>query len=218
MSFGPFFLRKTTKESFMAESFGIPQLKEYLVRMGIKIAQTKVEQQVIELAFHGNYGQWRMILGIQQGGEVKKLMLIAPHIGSVTTKKRLECLEALMAVNYRIAIGKFGLDLEDGEVRLEETIPLANNNLTFEQFQLTLGAIMQTVVIYQNLLPRIVQQNFTVQEALKTCEQEFFQSARQNEPAEVETGPLTNEEETFTTFSVDDVLAEVERLLERGQE
>lgn len=206
----------------MAESFGIPQMKEYLMRMGLKIAKTKKEKQVIELAFHGNYGQWRMILGIQQGGEVKKLMLIAPHIGSVTTTKRLECLEALMAVNYRIAIGKFGLDLEDGEVRLEETIPLANNNLTFEQFQLALGAIMQTVVIYQNLLPRIVQQDFTVQEALKACEQEFFQSTQQDETGEIETGPLleraTNEEETLSDLSVDDVLAEVARLLEKRSE
>ena len=206
----------------MAESFGIPQLKEYLMRMGLKIAQTKKEQQVIELAFHGDYGQWRMILGIQQGGEVKKLMLIAPHIGSITTKKRLECLEALMAVNYRIAIGKFGLDLEDGEVRLEETIPLANNNLTFEQFQLALGAIMQTVVIYQSLLPRIVQRNFTVQEALKACEEEFFQNAQQKEMGEVETGPLieraTSDEETLSDLSVDDVLAEVERLLEKRRE
>jgi hypothetical protein len=206
----------------MAESFGIPQLKEYLVRMGLKIAQTKAEQQVIELAFHGNYGQWRMILGIQQNGEVKKLMLIAPHIGSVTMTKRLECLEALMAVNYRIAIGKFGLDLEDGEVRLEETIPLADNILTFEQFQLALGAIMQTVVIYQSLLPRIVQQEFTVQEALKSCEQEFFQSSGQDEPGTVETGPLTGgeayEDQTLSDLSVDDVLEEVTRLLEKRNE
>ncbi len=212
----------------MTESFGIPQLKEYLVRMGLKIAQTKAEQQVIELAFHGNHGQWRMILGIQQGGEVKKLMLIAPHIAVVTMKKRLECLEALMAVNYRIAIGKFGLDLEDGEVRLEETIPLADNILTFEQFQLALGAIMQTVVIYQSLLPRIVQQDFTVQEALKACEQDFFQSVRQEEETrEVETGPLEgpvgytavgHTERTHSDLSVDAVLEEVARLLDKRQE
>ncbi len=206
----------------MAESFGIPQLKEYLVRMGLKIAQTKAEQQVIELTFHGNYGQWRMILGIQQGGEVKKLMLIAPHIGSVTTTKRLECLEALMAVNYRIAIGKFGLDLEDGEVRLEETIPLADNVLTFEQFQLALGAILQTVVIYQNLLPRIVQQDLTVQEALKSCEQEFFQSARQDEPGALEAEPLSgaeaHEDETLSDLNVDDALEEVTRLLGKRYE
>jgi hypothetical protein len=209
----------------MAESFGIPQLKEYLVRMGLKIAQTKAEQQVIELAFHGNHGQWRMILGIQQAGEVKKLILIAPHIGSVTAVKRLECLEALMAVNYRIALGKFGLDLEDGEVRLEETIPLADNILTFEQFQLALGAIMQTVVIYQNLLPRIVQQGFTVQEAMRSCEQEFFQSAQsagQEKAGAIEIGPLSGkearDEETFADLSVDDVLEEVTRLLQKRNE
>ncbi|HLZ80054.1 MAG TPA: hypothetical protein VKP04_00345, partial [Ktedonobacteraceae bacterium] len=93
----------------MADNFGIPQIAEYLTRMGLRLAN--IEQEIIELAFHGNHGQWRMIVGIQQSGEVRKLMLIAPHIGTVTNKKRLECLEALMVVNYRIAMGKFGLDL-----------------------------------------------------------------------------------------------------------
>src|SRR2546429_9895624 len=140
----------------MAESFGIPHLKEYLTRMGLRLANVDLEQEIIELAFHGNHGQWRMIVGIQQSGEVRKLMLIAPHIAVVNKKKRLECLEALMAVNYRIAMGKFGIDLEDGEVRLEEAIPLAGGSITFEQFQLALGAMMQTVAMYHGLLPRIV--------------------------------------------------------------
>src|SRR5438105_8864877 len=126
----------------MAESFGIPQIVEYLKQMGLRLVNVDEEQEIIEMAFHGNDGQWRLIVGIQQKGEVRKLMLIAPHIGTVTSKKRLECLEALMAVNYRIAMGKFGLDLDDGEVRLEEAVPLANSTISFEQFQLALGAIM----------------------------------------------------------------------------
>src|SRR5438445_10930846 len=159
----------------MAESFGIAHLKEYLTRMGLRLANVDEEQEIIEMAFHGNHGQWRMIVGIQQQGEVRKLMLIAPHIAAVTKKKRLECLEALMAVNYRIAMGKFGLDLDDGEVRLEEAIPLADGSITFEQFQLALGAMMQTVAMYHSLLPRIVYGNLSVQDALNACEQEFLQ-------------------------------------------
>ncbi len=126
----------------MADSFGIPQIVEYLTQMGLRLANVDKEQEIVELAFHGNHGQWRMIVGIQQSAEVRKLMLIAPHIGAVTAKKRLECLEALMAVNYRIAMGKFGLDLDDGEVRLEEAIPLANGSITLEQFQLAFGAMI----------------------------------------------------------------------------
>src|SRR5437588_12031655 len=159
----------------MAESFGIPHLKDYLTRMGLRLANVDLEQEIIELAFHGNHGQWRMIVGIQQCGEVRKLMLIAPHIGALTKKKRLECLEALMAVNYRIAMGKFGLDLEDGEVRLEEAIPLAGGSITFEQFQLALGAMMQTVAMYHSLLPRIVYGDLSVQDALEACEKEFLE-------------------------------------------
>src|SRR5258708_34048867 len=98
----------------MADSFGIPQLLDYLAHMGLHIGNVDQQQEFIELAFHGTNGQWRMILSVQQNDEVRKLMLIVPHISTVTTKKRLECLEALLAVNYRIAIGKFVVDLDDG--------------------------------------------------------------------------------------------------------
>lgn len=208
----------------MAESFGIPQIAEYLAQMGLRIANEDAEQEIIELAFHGNHGQWRMIVGIQQEGEVRKLMLIAPHISAVTTKKRLECLEALMAVNYRIAMGKFGLDLDDGEVRLEEAIPLARSSITFEQFQLALGAMMQTVAMYHSLLPRIVYGNLSVEAALTACEQEFLHEmetpAEADQPADetklIETSQV--EAEPAPELNVNDVLAEITRMLEEPKD
>ena len=153
----------------MADHFGIPQVVDYLSQMELKLAHVDHEQEMIELAFHGHQGQWRLIVGIQQKGDVRKLMLIAPHIGSVTVKRRLECLEALMAVNYRIAMGKFGIDLEDGEVRLEEAIPLASSGITEDQFQLVFSAMMQTAAMYQSLIPRIIYGNLTTQQALEEC-------------------------------------------------
>src|SRR5207253_5127989 len=205
----------------MAESFGIAHLKEYLTRMGLRLANVDLEQEIIELAFHGNHGQWRMIVGIQQSGEVRKLMLIAPHIAAVTKKKRLECLEALMAVNYRIGMRKFGLDLDDSEVRLEESIPLARGSVTFEQFQLALGAMMQTVAMYHSLLPRIVYGNLPVQDALTACEREFLQEMSLpeeidetlEEPVQEEEA-LAAEPETPIELNVNDVLAEISRILE----
>lgn len=206
----------------MADNFGIPQLEEYMTRMGLRLASVDQEQEIIELAFHGNHGQWRMIVGVQQSGEVRKLMLIAPHIAAVTKKKRLECLEALMAVNYRIAMGKFGLDLDDGEVRLEEAIPLANDSVTFEQFQLALGAMMQTVAMYHSLLPRIVYGNLSVLDALSICEQEFLQEVDGIEETDIiadEAAPLQDKEQQVEAehapeLNVNDVLAEITRMLE----
>ena len=211
----------------MTDSFGIPVIGEYLTQMGLRLANIDSEREIIELAFHGNHGQWRMIVGIQQSGEVRKLMLIVPHIGAVTKKMRLECLEALMAVNYRIAMGKFGLDLDDGEVRLEEAIPLAHDAITFEQFQLALGAMMQTVAMYQSLLPRIVYGNLSVQDALSACEQDFLQEIDEIDEAEAEEiGDLANKsevggeparvegQEVEDELNVSDVLAEITRLFE----
>jgi hypothetical protein len=214
------------KELCMADNFGIPQLEEYLTRMGLRLANVDQEQEIIELAFHGDHGQWRMIVGVQQSGEVRKLMLIAPHIAAVTKKKRLECLEALMAVNYRIAMGKFGLDLDDGEVRLEEAIPLANDSVTFEQFQLALGAMMQTVAMYHSLLPRIVYGNLSVLDALSICEQEFLQEIDGVEEADIvvdEAAPLHDKEQQVEAalspeLNVNDVLAEITRMLEEHKD
>jgi hypothetical protein len=134
----------------------------------------------------------------------------------------LECLEALMAVNYRIAMGKFGLDLDDGEVRLEEAIPLANDSVTFEQFQLALGAMMQTVAMYHSLLPRIIYGNLSVLDALSICEQEFLQEIDSVEEADIvadEAVPLQDKEqqveaELSPELNVNDVLAEITRMLE----
>src|SRR5947209_17168252 len=202
----------------MTDHFGIPQLVDYLTQMELKLAHVDHEQEMIELAFHGHQGQWRLIIGIQQKGEVRKLMLIAPHIGTVTTKKRLECLEALMAVNYRIAMGKFGIDLDDGEVRLEEALPLANDQITFSQFKLAFGALMQTVSMYQSLLPRILYSNLSVQEALQACEQDFL---RDTEPATAENAAqmptseqMNKETHSEPELNVHDVLAEVSRIFE----
>ncbi len=204
----------------MTGPFGIPQITSYLTQMCLKMAHVDYEREVVELAFHGSHGQWRMIVGFQQQGEARKLMLIAPHIGTVTTKRRLECLEALMAVNYRIAVGKFGLDLEDGEVRLEEAIPLGLHAITFEQFQLAFGALMQTVAMYHSLLPRIVYGNLSVLDALTACEQEFAAQTETSNETNSQTEPLVDTsqevppEQGKQGIDLNDVLAEVTRIFE----
>lgn len=207
----------------MTGPFGIPQITRYLTQMGLKIAHVDHEREVMELAFHGNHGQWRMIISFQQCGEERKLMLIAPHIGTVTTKRRLECLEALMSVNYRITMGKFGVDLSDGEVRLEEAIPLGLHSITFEQFRLVFGALIQTVAIYHSLLPRIVYGNLAAVDALKICEQEFLQQGS-DKPQQTE--PLADVPQEIPAeglgkrreLDLNDVLSEVTRIFEENKD
>jgi hypothetical protein len=208
----------------MADPFGIPQITSYLSQMGLKIAHVDTEREVVELAFHGNHGQWRMIVGFQHSDETRKLMLIAPHLGTITTLKRLECLEALMSVNYRIAVGKFGVDLEDGEVRLEEAVPLGLHTITFEQFQLVFGALLQTVAMYSSLLPRIMYSNLSAVEALHICEQEFLQQStegnmQKTKPlAELSQEIVSEGEQAQIGIDLNAVMAEVERIFEKEKE
>lgn len=208
----------------MDERFGISQALIYLQQMGIHTSQIHQEQEIIELAFHGTHEQWRMIIAFQQQGEVRKLLLIAPHIGIITNDKRTECLEALMAINYRIAMGKFGMDLDDGEVRLEEALPLGNGSISFEQFQLAFGAIMQTVATYHSLIPRIIYGNLSAQAALEACEQAFFQeysstadptSVTPHTPAKEQPDEQhTPETQSSGDLNVHEILAEVTRMFE----
>lgn len=206
----------------MTDPFGIPQITSYLTQMGLKMAHVDDEREVIELSFHGSHGQWRMIVGFQQRGEARKLMLIVPHVGTVTTKRRLECLEALMSVNYHIAVGKFGIDLDDGEIRLEEAIPLGTHSITFEQFQLAFGAILQTVAMYHSLLPRIVYGNLSVREALDACEQEFLQPTEQESAGKtqllVDVSQEVTAEKKQVEINLNDVLDEVTRIFEEKKD
>ena len=207
----------------MADSFGIPQIVDYLTHMGLCIANVDQDQEIIELAFHGDNGQWRLIVNIQQSEEIRKLMFIVPHIGTITTKKRLQCLEAILAVNYRIAMGKFGIDLEDGEVRLEEAVPLANSGITEDQFQLVFSAMMQTAAMYHSLIPRIIYGNLTTQQALEACEEDFFQEIEDMQEIDGTTGEVKvtqvlSETNSPPELDVYDVLAEVKRLLGESKE
>ncbi len=207
----------------MADSFGIPQIIDFLTHMGLCIANVDQDEEIIELAFHGDNGQWRLIVNIQQSEEIRKLMFIVPHIGTITTKKRLQCLEALLAVNYRIAMGKFGIDLADGEVRLEEAVPLAKSGITEDQFQLVFSAMMQTAAMYHSLIPRIIYGNLTTQQALQACEEDFFQEIEHMREIDGTTGEVKvtqalSETNSPLELDVHDVLAEVKRLLGETKE
>ena len=208
----------------MAASFGIPQVVDYLTRMELRIAAVNAEEETVELAFHASHGQWRMIIGLQHSDEARKLILVVPHISGVTLRKRLECLEALMAVNYRITMGKFGLDLNDGEMRLEEAVPLAHEGISFEQFQLVFGTMMQTVATYYSLIPRILYGNLNAQEALEACEKEFMQGVETTQSHSATKEAITPEAEppvppTVTPeLNASDVLAEISRMLDEKKE
>ena len=202
----------------MADSFGIPQLVDYLNNMGLCIANIDQDEEIIELAFRGDNGQWRLIVHLQQSEEIRKLMFIVPHFGTISTKKRLQCLEALLAANYRIAMGKFGIDLEDGEVRLEEVILLTNSGIAENQFQFIFSTLMQTAAMYHSLIPRIIYGDLSTQQALEACEEAFIQEIENLQELDGPSGEFKvtqalNEPTSPSELDVHDVLAEVKRLL-----
>ena len=120
-------------------------------------------------------------------------------------------------------MGKFGIDLEDGEVRLEEAIPLANSGLAEDQFQLVFSAMLQIAAMYHSLIPRIVYGNLTTQEALEACEEDFIQEIENMQETDGSTGEINvtqapSEDISPPELNVQDVLAEVKRLFEESEE
>ena len=72
----------------MADRFGIPQLIDYLTHMGLRISNVDQEQEIIELAFHGDNGQWRLIVNIQQNDEIRKLIYDKVPSSELRTRAR----------------------------------------------------------------------------------------------------------------------------------
>ena len=81
---------------------------------------------------------------------------------------------------------------------------------------------MQNVSIYHSLLPRIIYSNDSVQEILRSCEQDFFHESEQGENTITTTETSISEEqhnkEDLPDLDVEDVLAEVTRMFEQRRD
>jgi hypothetical protein len=90
------------------------------------------------------------------------------------------------------------------------------------------GAIMQTVAIYHNLLPKVMHSNAPISEVIRSCEQDFFQEEQESGqdagsttgfPRTIRQVEMQDEiEEEAPDLNVHDVLEEVTRLLRQGRD
>ncbi len=227
----------------MTESFGIAQVVAYLNALGLRVASIDERQEMVELAFHDTLGQWRMMIALQSGLPGRQLVFVVPHMGMLSRRQRQACLEALMSLNYTLTVGKFGLDPDDGEIRLTEMVLLGEQGLGLEAFRRLFGALMQTMTIYRSLIPRILYGNLSARAALAACEQEFIEDHEQTLPASAAAAPGPVGKASSETLAVqdtaaqdaglaepfegaealpplnaDDVLAEITRMLQEGRD
>lgn len=226
----------------MSEDFYMSDVVDYLTRLGLRIASVDELQRVVELVFHDELGQWQLLITLQAGPLGRRLLFIVPHLSILPQRQRLSCLEALMSLNYTLPLGRFGLDLEDSEVRFSASLYLGQQRLSLQTFRRYLEGVIQTIVIYHSLLPRIIYGQCTARAALSACEQAFLESYEGegssswrerlggerlggeclggerlgNEPAQMEEHEAADEARQ-PELDAAEVLAEIKRLLQEGQ-
>ncbi|WP_069803464.1 YbjN domain-containing protein [Thermogemmatispora onikobensis] len=210
----------------MSEDFRITDVVSYLTRLGLRVASVDERQGVAELVFHDELGQWQLLLILQAGSPLgRRLLFIVPHLSILPQRQRLSCLEALMSLNYTLPLGRFGLDLEDDEVRFCASVYLGQQRLSLPAFRHHLEAVIQTIVIYHSLLPRIIYGHCTARAALTACEQAFLESY-EGERLSWQEGPSSRQELAEDEMELDassseldaaEVLAEIRRMLQEGR-
>src|SRR5579885_2110412 len=90
------------------------------------------------------------------------------------------------------------------------------------EFQMVFGTLVQTVVMYHSLIPRIVYGNASALEAVEGCEQEFQQEvanlqAESHETSPDEAKPVDEPGGELPDLDPNDILAEVTRMLEEKE-
>lgn len=100
------------------------------------------------------------------------LRIFAPRVATAplesTPKENLyELFLALAALNYRSVLASFAYDPSDGDVTVAVSMPIEENDLSFEQFKRSLEAIMWAINMFGKGLNDIVQGETTAEAVLK---------------------------------------------------
>lgn len=105
--------------------------------------------------------------------EEQESLLCNTHIKQkVPFPKRLEICNFMNRVNYELANGNFEMDMDDGELRFRTYLDLANTEPSDEQIMNLIWNGCQSFDIYYPGVLKILQDEFTAEEAMEICTQE----------------------------------------------
>lgn len=152
----------------------VDALGEYFAKKGWKYRIDK-DSNTVRADFDVRGGNVR--LSSRVTAENETISFIVQGIGQVTERRKLECLEALMHINYSTVLGKYTCDANDGEVTYELAVPVNSGEFTYEQFVRCMMVTLGTVNRYGYLLPKII---FGRMEPLKAIEDEEREAAGGN--------------------------------------
>lgn len=112
----------------------IKKIAQYLDKIGWRY---RVGDDMIETGFSGQSGIYPLVIGLQRRNNTLLFMTqpLAKAKDNISRSQLSELLEALLNMNYTLAIGCFERDSSDGEIRFRAGTPTEDGGLTFEQFR-----------------------------------------------------------------------------------
>ncbi len=153
----------------MAE-FTIKKVAEYLDKLGLRYQLDRENEQILT-GYSGDNGNYLFVVRLQKSNNT--LFILTPslakaHEGEKLSKPQLsDLLEALLNMNYTLALGCFERDSSDGEIRFRVSAPTENDGPTREQFTHLLMAAFVTVDRFYPEIQRAIYGGEKVPKGLK---------------------------------------------------
>ncbi|MCC9657921.1 YbjN domain-containing protein [Rhodopirellula halodulae] len=99
----------------------VDQVSAYLDRGGIKYEQD-FETSFFRMLFEGKHGDIRVLIVVEDS----LVQVFAHPANKVPEENRSAIAEAVCRANYGLKVGKFELDMADGELRYQTSVPLGD--------------------------------------------------------------------------------------------
>jgi hypothetical protein len=141
----------------------------YLTELGWRY-ELDAERGYIRTGFGGTNNNFLVI--IRLFSEQQAIGIRVPEIARLQERRRLECMQTLLMINYGLILGGFGVDPRDGEVDFETNVPIDDATLSKEQFKQMLFATGLTVDRFYGVLNQVVWGNVAPLDAIMGSQQE----------------------------------------------
>lgn len=131
----------------------LAQIFDLLGQEGMR-ARLCPDRGVIEFGFRGDAASLPVLIGV--GDELLTVLIMVRHTVVVPECRRTEVAELICRANYGLRLGRFELDMSDGELNFVVAIPLVDAALGEKQFRYALEAALLYSDRYYNAFHRLL--------------------------------------------------------------
>ena len=128
----------------------LDKVEQYLKVNGWNYGIPSKKDGVIILGFEGTNGRWNCMLQCRE--DAQQIVFYSRCRVDVPEKHREEVTNFITDTNYRIAVGNYEMDREDGELNFKTGIDIQDVNITEEMIR---NLMMINLATYDKMLPKL---------------------------------------------------------------